>query len=174
MWWPPTSSICYNKSSQSLFSYDSSVKEREQKLLGMTTFIITDLKVNTDPETQQLDDTAWMNPGGQTVQYWEGGGGWVRYIRPGLKLAPNKLCTCVRGWDVVNVPKRNVWFQKQAASILLDLLAQRCSRRKERIQRRTSEVTGGWRFKWSYGSARADLSLLIHPAARSTSSKILI
>lgn len=39
----------------------------------MTTFIITDLKVNTDPETQQLDDTAWMNPGGQMVQYWEGG-----------------------------------------------------------------------------------------------------
>lgn len=58
----------------------------------MTTFIITDLKVNTDPETQQLDDTAWMNPGGQTVQYWEGGKkGGRRHIRPGLNLAPNKL-----------------------------------------------------------------------------------
>lgn len=72
VWWPPTSSICYNKSSQSLFSYDSSAKEREQKLLGMTTFIITDVKVNTDSELQQLDYTAWMNPDGLTVQYLEG------------------------------------------------------------------------------------------------------
>lgn len=31
VWSPPTSSICYNKSSQSLFSYVSSEKEREQK-----------------------------------------------------------------------------------------------------------------------------------------------
>lgn len=106
VWWPPTSSICYNKSSQSLFSYDSSVKEREQKLLGMTTFIITNLKVNTDPATQQLDETAWMNPDGQMVQYEEEGEGkgGRPHIRPGLKLAPDKLCTCVRGWDIVNVP----------------------------------------------------------------------
>lgn len=63
VWSPPTSSICYNKSSQSLFSYVSSAKEREQQF-AWNDYIYHDFfvfvlfcffKVNTDHKgLQQL------------------------------------------------------------------------------------------------------------------------
>lgn len=53
-------------------------KKENRSLLGMTTFIITDLKVNTDCEQlQQLHYTARMNPGGQFDIRGGGNQSWV-------------------------------------------------------------------------------------------------
>lgn len=61
----------------------------------MTTFIITDLKVNTDCEQlQQLDYTAQTNPGGD-FDIWRRGKKSIvgdAQIRPGIKLARSTKC----------------------------------------------------------------------------------
>lgn len=92
MWWPPTSSICYNKSSQSLFSYDSSVKEREQKF-AWSDYIYHSWSLNKHrlwttttarlycPNEPRQSDSLMLGGGKKTLNC-----GW-RQIRPGLKLA---------------------------------------------------------------------------------------
>lgn len=145
-------------------------KKENRSLLGITTFIITDLKVNTDCEQlQQLHYTARMNPGGQfDIRGGRGINRGCRQMRPGLKLARSTNCARSKcsPWS---------WWEAFGSKRLPDLLMTEVLQKKWTDFKVNDVRKLKTEMKWQkHSSMHTALSLLMHTAGSLTASSILI